>query len=60
VKKSNQVMSAKKKREHPREYDDFVKSNWNKTLNFTDNSKKISEMWRNRETPSKKEPTESK
>ena len=37
---------TKKKREVPREYDIFVKNNWDKTNNFTDNSKKISELWK--------------
>ena len=38
--------TTKKKREVPREYDIFVKNNWDKTKNFTDNSKKISELWK--------------
>ena len=48
---------TKKKREVPREYDIFVKNNWDKTKNFTDNSKKISELWK--EKAKEKEKKES-
>ena len=35
-----------KKPRAPREYDAFVKAQWNKTENFTDNSKRISAKWK--------------
>ena len=58
VKPAKPAKPTKKKREVPREYDIFVKTNWDKAKNFTDNSKKISELWKEK-AKEKKESKES-